>query len=175
VSTKEIEIDPATDHPIAGDTVLYTAINGAVFGGVVEEVHRDADGYRFRIVGHEGLFFHEAEAWRSRTISRPAPEPEPDWKPGTVAVVEVNGTNTYRAIRNDEGQWDAESCWTYSDDEVSDVRPLVVIDPTSVDVVELAKAAWDRWDGAPATDSSNAHFRDIVRAVLTGLGLEEAR
>jgi hypothetical protein len=67
------------------------------------------------------------------------PEPEPEWKPGTVADIEADGDNTYRAIRTEAGWWEAENNWTYADAEVTDVRPLVVIDPDDVDVVALQR------------------------------------
>lgn len=106
-----LSIDPDTDHPIAGDAVLYTAINDAAFGGTVEESYQDPAPsltWRFRIVGHQGLFNHSAEAWRSRIISRPAPEPEPQWEPGTTGTAAVvrEGKNGGAAVaRKTRGTW----------------------------------------------------------------------
>src|SRR5690606_23490974 len=80
------------------------------------------------------------------TDHQPAPEPEPEWKPGTVADIEVGGDNTYRAIRTEVGRWEAENDWTFYDDGVEDVRPLVVIDPADVDVEALTKIADEAYD-----------------------------
>lgn len=71
---KVIACDPAVTAPQAGDTVLYTAENGAQFGGVVEEAIPPglmAHQHRFRIIGHDSLFFHEAAEWKARKILRP--------------------------------------------------------------------------------------------------------
>lgn len=119
------------------------------------------------------------------------PAPEPEWKPEAIVRATVNGIPDTLLMRLTPGYeggfvWATptltprrpqnEQSWLlYEDADITDVRPLVVLDPATVDVVELSKAAWDRWDGQPATESSNAHFRDIVRAVLVKLGLEDAR
>jgi hypothetical protein len=106
------------------------------------------------------------------TAHQPAPEPEPEWEPGTVADITVHPGGVLRAVRARVGDyWAADTEEVYSDDDVESVRPLVVINPDDVDVEELSKAAWDRWDGQPATESSDAHFRDVIRVVLEHLGL----
>lgn len=94
----------------------------------------------------------------------PAPEPEPEWKPGTVADIEVGGGMQYRAIRTDDNLWSTESHWSYEDIEVTDVRVLVVIDPASVDVPNLAALYEEKF---VETNSS----RTALRAVLSELGL----
>src|SRR5690606_23921298 len=98
------------------------------------------------------------------TAHTPAPEPEPEWKPGAVADIEVWGDTELRAIATEERRrWHAEDGNTYSEDgEVSGVRPLVVIDP--------ADAARIR-DAAMATGVSTPK----VRAVLEHLGIEVPR
>jgi hypothetical protein len=101
MSNETIPVDPTTGHPIAGDTVLYTASNDAVFGGTVEESHadrHDASFHRFRIVGHEGLFLHESEEWQRRVISRPVPV----FEPGTVGLATVLDGEEERQTR---GAW----------------------------------------------------------------------
>lgn len=120
------------------------------------------------------------------TDHQPAPEPEPEWNGAADYVATVRGVPGVRVTWSpvddgDSNPWrtrepitDEKHSW-HPESEVADVRPLVVIDPEAVDVVELAKAAWDRWDGQPADTSSNAHFRDVVRAVLAKVGLEAAR
>jgi hypothetical protein len=94
--TADVIIDPNQDRPRKGDVVAYIAINEASFGGIVEDSHQDPDGQcRFRVIGHEGLFLHEAESWRSRRILRPLIE----WKPGTP------GTATVRGVEQIHGMW----------------------------------------------------------------------
>ena len=67
--------------------------------------------------------------------------PEPEWKPGTVADIEIFGDTELRALSGGtRGEWHAESGDTYRQpEEVTDVRPLVVIDPADVDVVALQR------------------------------------
>lgn len=116
----------------------------------------------------------------ANAVHQPAPEAEPLVEGRLYEVTAPDGRRGRAFYKPIDGiranhPWVSEDETRYRSDAVTDVRSLVVIDPAAVDVVELAKAAWDRWDGQPATESSNAHFRDIVRAVLSKLGLEEAR
>jgi hypothetical protein len=71
------------------------------------------------------------------TAHQPAPEPEPEWTDGTVAEVTYNNADETeqfktRALRGD-GSWVpfADVSDLIMDDEVTDVRPLVVIDPAA--------------------------------------------
>jgi hypothetical protein len=106
------------------------------------------------------------------TAHQPAPEPEPEWKPGTVADIEVDGGHTYRAIRNDGDQWDAENAWTYGDSEVTDVRPLVVIDPADerFDQDCLAEVACKAYSSAPDV----VEWETVANAIRAHLGIETA-
>src|SRR5690606_12358421 len=67
--------------------------------------------------------------------------PEPERKPGPVADIEIFGDTELRALSGgSRGEWHAESGDTYRQpEEVTDVRPLVVIDPADVDVVALQR------------------------------------
>jgi hypothetical protein len=119
----------------AGDTVTLESGTGLV-RDVVSLVDHYADGsWRFLTSEPPVQAYRVGPTHWTLTDHQPAPEPEPVWKPGTVADIEVDGGHTYRAIRNDGDQWDAENAWTYGDSEVTDVRPLVVVDP------EVARAA----------------------------------
>jgi predicted RecA/RadA family phage recombinase/uncharacterized protein YodC (DUF2158 family) len=116
----------------AGDTVTLVSPASVNRGTVkvpakIEGVAREVlpDG-RIAVHGVQGFFFPS-----TLTAHQPAPEPEPEWKPGTVADIEVGGDNTYRAIRTEVGRWEAENDWTFDDDDVESVRPLVVLDPES--------------------------------------------
>jgi len=64
---------------------------------------------------------------------QPAPEPEPEWKPGeTVADINVgcfSDSKGIRAVRREGGWRSANGNW--DDANVNDVRPLVVIDPAA--------------------------------------------
>src|SRR5690606_5803017 len=75
-------------------------------------------------------YYAAADAFLAAHLT-PEPEPEPEWAPGTVADIEVGGDMQYRAIRTDDHLWSTESHWSYEDAEVTDVRPLVVLDPES--------------------------------------------
>lgn len=76
-----VSVDPKAGHPEVGDTVLYEAENGAVYGGFVESAldRSPGAGWRFRIVGHDDLFYHEMvePEWKSRRILRQVGSPKP--------------------------------------------------------------------------------------------------
>jgi hypothetical protein len=68
---------------------------------------------------------------------QPAPEPEVEWKPGTVAKITTTRTGNMLAIRRETGvtppvvwQCIPDGSW-WEDGDVTDVRPLVVIDPAA--------------------------------------------
>jgi len=106
---------------------------------------------------------------------QPAPEPEPEWKPGTVWVDE-------RGVRYLAGSNGSGSPRLYAADGAfvipgpdTDVRPLVVIDPADVDVDALAKV----WNGVLDKGTGLSHGglsplgKSALRAVLAELGLAE--
>ena len=59
-----------------------------------------------------------------------------DYKPGTVAVATVRGVRDMRVFRDDGGGWYSgvfvNGRWWHSDSKVTDVRPLMVLDPKDV-------------------------------------------
>jgi hypothetical protein len=161
----------------AGDAVTLKS-DGATLETEVAAVHElPFNVIAWTVRGGLQIKVTGPDAW-ALTAHQPAPEPEPEWELEQVAEISFRGCHaapltTLRAIRTDAGWRTVNGDW--ADVNVESARPLVVIDPEAVDVVELAKAAWDRWDGQPADTSSNAHFRDVVRAVLAKVGLEAAR
>jgi hypothetical protein len=84
---------------------------------------------------------------------RPAPEPEPEWKPGTVyAAASADGpVRLYRNKGIDRDYWLDAGGEMVPDEAVSKVRPLVVIDPADVDVVALQREIDDAMPGHEAS------------------------
>jgi hypothetical protein len=109
------------------------------------------------------------------TAHQPAPEPEVEWKPGTVGTATVRGVDDVRVLRSHRTGSVASEFWLsdsevdgylqHQDPHVTDVRPLVVIDPAAVDVDALF-FVYSRHDG---------DARSSLRAVLAELGIEVAR
>lgn len=68
-----------------------------------------------------------------------APEPEPEWEPEMVAVATVRGVEGVRIVRTDNPHFPwasgatVKANWLHATSSVTDVRPLVVIDPAAVD------------------------------------------
>jgi len=152
--TVTLTVDPPDTHPaftVAGET--HSLGGSAVYVG----------GWRV----------DDLPDYVTLTDHQPAPEPEP--APGYYTVhPTANPEAAWTGLVFEDGSFVGEEDGFYrsaSKGEFSVSGRLVVIDPADVDVVELSKAAWDRWNGQPATESSNAHFRDAVRAVLEHLGL----
>jgi len=71
----------------------------------------------------------------------PAPEPETEWKPGTVADITVN-FDTHRAIRAEIGVWRTVGNESFTDSRVDEVKPLVVIDPAEATDKEPHLIEW---------------------------------
>jgi hypothetical protein len=117
------------------------------------------------------------------TEHQPAPEPEPVWKPGTVAVVVQGGDpgagvddHEFRAALQTDGTWVGLAGEAATAAPVS-VRPLVVIDPAEVDVDHLAKV----WNGELDKGTGLRHGglsslgMTALRRVLSELGIEATR
>jgi hypothetical protein len=55
-----------------------------------------------------------------------------DYKPGTVAVATVRGTEEARSVKCDDGLWvtveTIDGCRWHSEADLTDIRPLVVLD-----------------------------------------------
>src|SRR5690606_11211022 len=118
VFTAPAPLDPSGRHELAAD--FFHAKTGT------------AASYFTVDLSPEGRapYYAAADAFLAAHLT-PEPEPEPEWAPGTVADIEVGGDMQYRAIRTDDLLWSTESHWSYEDAEVTDVRPLVVLDPES--------------------------------------------
>lgn len=101
------------------------------------------------------------------TDYQPAPEPEPEWKPGDVAEL-VHSDEKVRAIRNEDGEWAASDGSLYTDGGHADFRPLVVLDPADISRAVVADVAAKAYKAAPW--GRNA-FVDVAEAVLAHLGL----
>ncbi len=153
----------------AGDTVTVTI---AEYGDTPEfqitgPVYCAGHGLGDLVVG-DYMLMHKRVTLTAHT---PAPEPEPEWKPGTVAAVTYAGFGWVDEPASFDGaHWRPLSSPTekgvFKDNIESpeDVRPLVVIDPATVDVDHLV-------DVGSETDDP----RTNTIAILTALGLGGAR
>lgn len=111
------------------------------------------------------------------TAHQPAPEPEPEWKPGEVALVRFPGGEgdrpnlpaSYAQIDGPDGEWRALNgeCADYATD-VEVVRPLVVIDPAAVDWPALQGKISQRIPG----ERPFAVALGIIGIVAEALGIE---
>jgi hypothetical protein len=144
--------DPSKVKP--GDTVTLESDGGRKVTAPVSEhtLPGKAQGTWFLDVHpDDGPVSFSAAHW-TLTDHQPAPEPEPEWKPGTVADITVHPSGVLRAVRARVGDyWAADTEEVYSDDEVESVRPLVVIDPADVDVVALQREIDDAMPGHEAS------------------------
>src|SRR5690606_19386269 len=111
----------------AGDPVTPEADGGRKVTAPVSEhtLPGKAQGTWFLDVHADGNPVSFSKHHWTLTAHQPAPEPEPEWEPGTVADIEVGGDMQYRAIRTDDHLCSTERHRTYEDAEVTDVRPLV--------------------------------------------------
>lgn len=119
------------------------------------------------------------DAW-TLTAHQPAPEPEPEWKPGAL----VAGTVNERTVRGFVGQMATNehgfTYWNQFAGHVSftsivpaDVRPLVVIDPAKVYVEDVASAIAHEL-GLMPNEVEPMHREAAVGAIRV-LGIEVAR
>lgn len=151
----------------AGDYIEAES-DGAKIGGKVSHVNENG----FVAIEHVGTFaIHHITAspvpggYRMfvLTAHQPAPEPEPEWKPGVVHAARLLDSDVFHvwAIEGDVPGVTAEFTDhlgnSYEPRELHDVRPLVVIDPAAVDMEALAR----RFDLSPNSVR-------IVMAALVG-------
>lgn len=135
VFTAPAPLDPSKVKP--GDTVTLEK-GTAKHVDLVADVDRYQDGdYRFKSTTSPTHVYRVGDGAWTLTAHQPAPEPEPEWTDGTVAEVTYNNADETeqfktRALRGD-GSWVpfADVSDLIMDDEVTDVRPLVVIDPAA--------------------------------------------
>ncbi|MDR7385247.1 hypothetical protein [Promicromonospora iranensis] len=161
----------------AGDTVTVEVIrlHGPRYSLSGEVYRVDTSGPLW--VGPVCITAPDEDIVRVRlTDHQPAPEPEPEWALDTLADI-TNGSTSVRAIRvetPDGNVWQTipHSSW-WSDANVTDVRPLVVIDPADekFDQDSLAEVA--------RTAYSSAHdvveWETVANAIRAHLGIEVSR
>jgi hypothetical protein len=156
----------------AGDTVTLEK-GTAKHVDLVADVDRYQDGdYRFKSTTSPTHVYRVGDGAWTLTAHQPAPEPEPEWTDGTVAEVTYNNADETeqfktRALRGD-GSWVpfADVSDLIDDDEVTDVRPLVVIDPADVDEQNRLAAIIRRVDG-----NHDLGAAALAEAILEHLGL----
>lgn len=112
------------------------------------------------------------------TDHQPAPEPEPEWKPGTFVSATIwAGAKSKSEKRdvclvrasNEEFPWyDPEEHDFYKDDVLTAVRPLVVIDPADVDVDALLDSTLARLRDDPHVPTTYT----VLKTALSVLGIE---
>jgi hypothetical protein len=169
----------------AGDTVTLAKGETSVRGPVTNIEHAThteivvgfaIKNLGWRYIEADVVAQQDGGAW-TLTAHTPAPEPKPEWEPGTVAAATVDGKPNVRVIRIND--WTEADHWRtvspvgaklrhFDDGSVTDVRPLVVIDPAAVDVDALAEKAYAALEpGAGLTE-----IYPVVEAALAHLGIE---
>lgn len=112
------------------------------------------------------------------TAHQPAPEPEPEWKPGTFAEATVHGYPGIRVWRVEGGEprlgWTTnvpvdDATW-HSDSDVTDVRPLFVLDPAATKCPECGDGLF-----VALHDDEQSICRTCTTREMERLELESAR
>lgn len=165
----------------AGDTVTLSRGTSSVIAKVThvqDFIHLEHLG-RFRV---KGLSSARTGGYAEYTLiaHTPAPEPEPEYEVGHVYEATVANVGRVQVVRVDPDMdadgpplypfpWFAPSKNDhYAEHAVSDVRPLVVIDPATVDRTQVAQVI--RGEGELGTLDYMA-----AEAVLEHLGIEVPR
>lgn len=179
----EVDLPDATPASLdpskvkAGDTVTLTKGETSVRGPVTGISYAGGGEWDFR-VGEEAYRRAGRIGLWAVTAHQPAPEPEPEWKPGMFASARIRGYEQdgerYQGFFDSEGSFyfpDAEGRESAPHkDSVTDVRPLVVIDPAAVrDEIE---AAGRRLVAAHAKQPRAENVDVYVAQVFAALGIE---
>lgn len=171
LDTTPAPLDPSKVK--AGDTVTLSADETSTRGPVKEIQYAGGGEWDIWIANHAHPFRAGRIGLWAVTDHQPAVEPEPGWKPGTVAVVIQGGDpgagvddHEFPAALQTDGTWVGLAGEAATAAPVS-VRPLVVIDPAGVDVHMLRDVYAN--EAHVAADSQG------IYAVLTMLGIEVAR
>jgi hypothetical protein len=166
-----VSLDPKDVKP--GDTVTLESVLEAPFKvtGVVEKIDItlfDADGL---VVAFNVMIWSR---WFTVGINlrltdhQPAPEPEPEWKRGTVARLSlVDDDLAPRVYRTGIGTWRAiDDSRSWTDADVEYVHEMVVIDPADVDEQHRLAAIIREVDG-----NHDLGAGALAEAILEHLGL----
>lgn len=141
----------------AGDMVTLTKGETSVRGPVTGISYAGGGEWDFR-VGEEPYRRTGRVGLWAVTAHQPAPEPEREWKPGTVWA-DQEGEHYWYHDNGNGGVFRDGRAEAYMPHDMGDVRPLVVIDPAAVDVHDLA---------------IHNGLRDVsVRNLLADLGIVE--
>lgn len=165
----------------AGDTVTLESGTALVRDVVIEAKSRGVGQFVFYTAENPDplipgtYYLVNSGAW-TLTDHQPAPEPEPEWKPGTLALITIRGQDGEapeheRAVRRPlmgapRLAWHAvDTGGFWYDENVTDVRPLVVIDPAGVEPALRESAAFTSrvWQG---------ELSNIIIALREALGIE---
>lgn len=165
---EEFTLVPAVPDPAkvkAGDTVTLTKGETSVRGPVTGISYAGGGEWDFR-VGEEPYRRAGRIGLWAVTDHQPAPEPEPEWDGFGSGVVEGERVSGYVSPTGYFYSPDVASPRGRS--EVTDFRPLVVIDPATVDENELASII----AGEYGHEDDVARALVTVRVILAELGIE---
>jgi ribosomal protein S27AE len=175
-----VPLDPSKVQ--AGDTVTLengeTSVRGPV-ACIETAKHTDvAIGFSIPNVGWrylvpDVLAQQDSGVW-TLTDHQPAPEPEPAWKPGTVAVVVQGGDpgagvddHEFRAALQTDGMWVGLAGEAATAAPVS-VRPLVVLDPTATKCPECGDGLFVAMHDDEQWICRTCTIRELERVELAG-------
>lgn len=176
------DITPAPLDPAkvkTGDTVTLTRGQAVVIDEVRAVRHPHTEWFAFELSQDQKGESARAvkagprivlDAW-TLTDHQPAPAPEPEWEDGSMAAVTARGWINGWSVRV-PGGWasHSETDDVRTDDEVESVRPLVVIDPATVDVVALDRVMDAAESYYPEYTTEGRHAG--IKALLAHLGIE---
>lgn len=150
-------LDPSGRHDLAAD--FFHAKTGTAASYFTVDLSPD----------ERAPYYAAADAFLA---AQPAPEPEPEWKPGQFVSGVVEGTR-HQGMVDDLGNflfWNHESEGAQEEPlpTVTDVRPLVVIDPADVDVKAIGAALSE-------AERPDLSWEEIARIALAEVGIEVPR
>ena len=132
-------------------------LTGKVREIVATHISKDGVPYVWNVrIGHSPYQMGTGDQDWTYTLTdhQPAPEPEPEWKPGTVAWVKAGSWSGNATLHGDVWiSFDGEYGTWGEEEVVTDVRPLVVIDPAAVDVDTLQRRIEEAPGGEEARDA----------------------
>lgn len=162
----------------AGDTVTLERDGGRLPDQDVRAISTGANGRRALVLaGGIAIVVEGPDAWTitdHQPAPEPEPEPEPEWDSDADYVATVRGIPGLRVTwspvdDSDRAPWRTrkgvgDGKWSWHEDRyVTDVRPLVVIDPAAVDVDGLKRVL----------ASADYDYQAQADAALKFLGIKE--